>query len=391
MKKYLFLANLALLSLTAFAQTFQATVEPAGAPNGVDILLKASAIKTGKISSLTITIAIPVSVGTRPFISSVDNTADPYVTYVIYDAVNQSIGGSMHYIYNVLGTGDVVSAGASISFAANTNFSIAKIFFGGAPGLSSQIKMVNLPDGGTDPNPNSFFGLSIDGADVVALPSMFYAISGISTAVNDGLGYSGTNFAQTIGTVLLPIKFLQFNAVRENTSVALAWEVENETGLTDHYEIEKSTNGTDFKKIASVPAKSNGSFSNKYTMNDLIISNGVAPATFYYRVKQVDADGQFVYSVVRTVQLKNKGTAIGVYPNPVKDIANVIIDSEEQIDGWITLTDVAGKVLLNNKILLVKGTNYKTINMSQFAAGSYTVTVKTLSETKSGVLIKTRQ
>ena len=379
---------LAFLTSGSFAQleTFSASIQPVPSAAAVTVFVKTSVAATEKVSGVTVAIAIPAAVGARPPIS-VDNSANPYITYTLYNPVNQSIGGVVHYIYNILGDGNVISAGATVNFAANTDVPLLRINFNGDPALTSQIKIVNLPDGGSDPNPNSFFGFSL-GADRVNQAAMFYSIPGVSTAINDGNGYSGTSYAQTTGSVPLPVQFLGFTASKKDNSALLNWAVENESALTKEYEILRSVNGVDFKSVGTMKPKHNGNSGNTYSFTDPNLSSIRSTGAIFYRIKQTDKDGKSVLSSIENVRLDNKGLAISVYPNPIKSYANVSLDLLQDTDVKISINDASGKQVQTIPMQLFKGLNIKKINLSALPAGSYMMNVNTGSEIKTISLVK---
>ncbi len=389
MKKYFHYPLLLLLPSVIFAQTFQASIQPVDSAAAITILLKSAAGFSGKISNLTITLAIPIGSGAKPQINSVDNSANPFISYTTYDVADQSIGGIMHYIYSILGTGEVVSPGSLINFVANASTSIARINFKSFPAISSQVKMVNLPNGGTDINPNAFFGLSLDGADIVDEPAMFYSLPSISSIDNDGNGYSGISYVQTIKAVETPpAKFTGFSAVAINGNGALSWQMEKESAYTDHYEIERSLNSIDFKKINIVNSKNNGNSSNSYDAADLNLATISSAGLYYYRIKEIDKNGRFVYSETKSIRLTFKGLAMLAYPNPIKDIVQLTIDLEEDANSILAIYDAAGKKIQLIQLQLLKGANIKKINMESYAAGSYLLQLQTPKENKIIRLIK---
>lgn len=392
MKKIVSILFLIFSLSTGFAQTFQATIQPLAASGaGVIVFVNTSAIAgvTGKVSSLTITIAIPVSVGARPPIS-VDNTADPFISYDIYNAVDQTVDGSLHYIYNVLGTGDVSQAGATKTFTSGADVPLATINFNGNPAVSSQIKMVSLPDGGIDPNPNSYFGFSIDGADVVDEFAMFYGLPLISEATNDGQGYAGTSFARTVPLVPLPVKFVSFNAVKNGNNAELTWKVENESVNADHYEIERSFTGTNFRTIGSTLAKNNGYTNNSYSSLDYNLSSLASDGKIYYRIKQVDKDGKFAYTEIRSIRLDGKTFDVSVYPNPIVTTTTVYVDLANADKINIRLLDASGKIIQNAAINGLKGLNSYNLNMAALSAGTYMIKVESGNQLKTIPVVKSK-
>jgi len=390
MKKYLVANILALISSGIIAQTtFQATLQPVASSSAVSVFVKTSSTKLGKPSGITLTIAIPVSVGARPPLSV--TFANPNISLIapVYNAINQDIGGVLHYIYNILGEGIVTAAAPNVNYVAGIDVLMATITFSGDPSLSSQIKLANLPEGGIDPNPNSFFGFSIDGADVVNVVAQFYAIPGISTVVNDGFGYSGTSYALTTGLVPLPVKFTGFNVVKKSNDGLVTWQVESETSVTDRYEVERSLNGVDFQKVYTVAPKNNGSSSNSYELTDINLSTVRSSGIIYYRIKQTDKDGKFVYTGIKSLRLNAKSMAVGVYPNPIRNFANLSIDLEQDSNATITINDASGKQVQNIQMPLFKGPNIKKINMGALASGSYILKIQTATETETISVVKT--
>jgi len=390
MKKYLVANILALISSGIIAQTtFQATLQPVASSSAVSVFVKTSSTKLGKPSGITLTIAIPVSVGARPPLSV--TFANPNISLIapVYNAINQDIGGVLHYIYNILGEGIVTAAAPNVNYVAGIDVLMATITFSGDPSLSSQIKLANLPEGGIDPNPNSFFGFSIDGADVVNVVAQFYAIPGISTVVNDGFGYSGTSYALTTGLVPLPVKFTGFNVVKKSNDGLITWQVESETSVTDRYEVERSLNGVDFQKVYTVAPKNNGSSSNSYELTDINLSTVRSSGIIYYRIKQTDKDGKFVYTGIKSLRLNAKSMAVGVYPNPIRNFANLSIDLEQDSNATITINDASGKQVQNIQMPLFKGPNIKKINMGALASGSYILKIQTATETETISVVKT--
>ncbi|MBC7689918.1 MAG: T9SS type A sorting domain-containing protein, partial [Aquabacterium sp.] len=102
-----------------------------------------------------------------------------------------------------------------------------------------------------------------------------------------------------------------------------------------------------------------------------------------------DKDGKFIYSEIRSVRLTANGLIVGVYPNPIKDFANVAIDMEQDAEATLTVNDALGKQVQTMQVQLFKGPNIKKINMASHASGSYLLILKTKAETKTVGLVKT--
>jgi hypothetical protein len=90
----------------------------------------------------------------------------------------------------------------------------------------------------------------------------------------------------------------------------------------------------------------------------------------YYRLKQVDADGKYSISYVRSVPLNNDWK-LKVYPNPVT--AGILQIKSNVKMAAVRITDINGKVLLNSSAALL--TDNELINVSGFAPGIYFIEV----------------
>ena len=108
----------------------------------------------------------------------------------------------------------------------------------------------------------------------------------------------------------------------------------------------------------------------------------------YYRIKQIDKDGKFIITPIRNLRLDSRAVVINVYPNPVKDFANITFDLLKDENVIVTVNDAAGKQVQNISYTLFKGLNVKKINMGSLASGSYLLKVSTATEMKTIPLVK---
>ncbi|MFN9496137.1 MAG: T9SS type A sorting domain-containing protein, partial [Bacteroidota bacterium] len=64
-----------------------------------------------------------------------------------------------------------------------------------------------------------------------------------------------------------------------------------------------------------------------------------------------------------------------LYPNPTNSNINVVISATSETQTTIRITDLLGRVLLNETEELLSGNNTITYNISEYAAGVYLVHV----------------
>ena len=157
-------------------------------------------------------------------------------------------------------------------------------------------------------------------------------------------GFIGASYVGPVNAPL-PVSFLDFTASIMGEKVALNWKVTNEIN-NNHYDIEQST-GSVFTKIGTVNATA-GSNTKTYTFTD---ANPTLKGVNYYRIKQVDNDGRFSYSPIRSVKFDNKNV-ITVTPNPASNFIKVFA-SQSPLNVYIYDADgkkVASKVLTSGTV-----------------------------------------
>jgi hypothetical protein len=108
----------------------------------------------------------------------------------------------------------------------------------------------------------------------------------------------------------LPVEFISFTGAARNTYAALNWVTASETN-SDYYTVERSADGINFSPIGRVIAKGFTTEVTEYNFNDL----NPLPGYNYYRLHQVDRNGDFDYS--STVSVFFTRSVLNVYPNPV--------------------------------------------------------------------------
>jgi hypothetical protein len=119
---------------------------------------------------------------------------------------------------------------------------------------------------------------------------------------------SSTELVETV----LPVKLVQFKGEAVGDQVALSWTTSNEEG-SKGFEIERSINTRDWANIGFVSSKGeNGNGIRNYGFTDLNPSNG----TNYYRLKQIDFNGDSEYSRTISVSVAAEKMGLVAYPNP---------------------------------------------------------------------------
>ena len=112
----------------------------------------------------------------------------------------------------------------------------------------------------------------------------------------------------------LPVDLINFDVTQTNRFNYLSWTTASEYN-NSHFEIEKSTDGINFFKIASIK----GAGSSNIITNYSYLGSGALNS--YYRLKQIDFNGSFAYSkIIKSFGQENfPQLEVSVFPNPFQD------------------------------------------------------------------------
>lgn len=137
---------------------------------------------------------------------------------------------------------------------------------------------------------------------------------------------------------LLPIELTAFGATMTTEhNVELDWSIPA-TGNQDYFSIERSTDGLEFSSIGTVEGDA-------HSLDYQYVDMAPAPGSNYYRLAQLDVNGQIIYSQVAMV-LNNVdgGVALQAYPNPASDVLNLSVVTASG-KGQAALYDITGRVV----------------------------------------------
>lgn len=185
----------------------------------------------------------------------------------------------------------------------------------------------------------------------------------------------------------IPVEYADFFLERLGKSnVNVKWSTASETN-NQLFEVERSTDGMQFTSIAKVNSQNgNSTIPQFYQYTDLSLS----PAVYYYRIKQVDFDGGYAFSPVRSVNLteNNRFNVNEVYPNPFSNKVNVSINSAVATIVNITMNDINGREIKASAHKVIEGLNTVEFNAAELVSGVYFITVKSQGETFTYKIIK---
>ncbi|SEJ37820.1 Por secretion system C-terminal sorting domain-containing protein [Dyadobacter sp. SG02] len=170
--------------------------------------------------------------------------------------------------------------------------------------------------------------------------------------------YTAYTFASLV--VPLPVTLTRFAAVAEGQTTLLTWTTTEETN-SDRFDVERSANGKNWNNIGTVASSEESAVLVDYSFVD----NNPLSGVNLYRLKMVDKDNTFTYSIARNVRFD--GAAISTYPNPVSD--KLLVNDYARVRE-VSIRNTSGRNVLQQQKVSDQG-----VDVSKLAPGTYIVTL----------------
>jgi hypothetical protein len=181
------------------------------------------------------------------------------------------------------------------------------------------------------------------------------------------ISISNITLSPTAGCTILPIELVSFTAKRIDNQVNLNWKTASEKN-NDYFSVERSADGFNFEEIEKIKGAAD---SYKILSYDAIDENPLNEIS-YYRLKQVDFNGQMRYSDIVSVDADNSKATIGnIAPNPTASSVN--FDFYTPVNGELNyeIMDLTGRVLISKSQLLENGYTKISVLMNDLPNGIY--------------------
>jgi hypothetical protein len=145
-------------------------------------------------------------------------------------------------------------------------------------------------------------------------------------------------------SIVLPVTYVSFDATIANDEIRLVWVIERQQN-NDHFDVQRSIDGAEWKTVSTMKAKAaNG---NTYQYSEKKPSG----KEISYRLKQVDANGQYTYSDVQHIRANteaaetklsltpNASLQVGLSTNSSQPIRVRVFNANGQLIGQKTFTN----------------------------------------------------
>lgn len=216
-----------------------------------------------------------------------------------------------------------------------------------------------------------------------------WEVGGTVHAERTGFGCTSfSDWAIGFSPYPLPVELTAFDVEPQNEHALLSWQTATELN-SDHFVIERSVDGLNFKALSAVPSAGfslTPLFYNYVDEHALLLPYPV----IYYRLRMVDNDGSFEFSPVRTLMTRSAVTwSVTIYPNPVDQQATITLHALEPGTVLLSLYDVAGRLLNRLPVDVAAGENSIPLyDVSHLSAGTYLLQVSGFGQTSTHKLLR---
>jgi hypothetical protein len=171
--------------------------------------------------------------------------------------------------------------------------------------------------------------------------------------------------------VALPVELRSFTGEIIEGVNRIKWTTETEKGAAFHI-LERSSNGSNWMEIYRQAGQAGSASPIDYTYDD---KHPLQKS--YYRLRTVDYDGQAVISSIVVLTRQNVLSIDKLYPSPTTDHLNINFTVPEEADIQIQVTDITGKIVLEQQISAQKGRQTTTLSLQSLPAGVYLLSLST--------------
>ena len=266
----------------------------------------------------------------------------------------------------------IASAGSNNNFVAPTNITLS--VKAKNPNIANCVSQVKFFDN----------NIEIPGLTINVQSSNFDSITYTAqwpgaTAGNHSITakiYDAPNWVYTSNTVnftvsaALPVNLLSFKGTAKNCNALLEWTTAGEINM-NRYEVEQSNGNNGFSTIATLAAGCpTGNTNCNYSA---MVSQ---PRNAVYRLKMIDNNQHFTYSPTINLQAAClTENSMRLFPNPAAKGKTTLsfYNTGAAQNGTINISDIDGRIIQSQTVLLNKGENNIFISTANLQRGVYQV------------------
>lgn len=186
------------------------------------------------------------------------------------------------------------------------------------------------------------------------------------------------NASAVCGVIVLPVELLSFIAKSVGTQIHLSWLTATERD-NDYFLIQRSANGEDWIDLGVVDGVGSSQIEVDYEFQDQSPVTGIN----YYRLIQVDNNGQRSLSEVVSAEIRSQETILECYPNPVESGSLLYLKNLDSVNGELVIYDLNGTMVFQDMI----SNETNTIQLPALQGGLYLIHLRDRNTIKSAKLM----
>lgn len=246
--------------------------------------------------------------------------------------------------------------------------------FAAGAGLGSSYD-TGLGSGATDASEDVFGDNWVQGINCAVGDVIVLLVDNFSSTTSPfSLDFTGNVGLSCIPTSL-PVTLLGMNGIRENGYNKISWRTQSEINSKE-YRVEELVDGT-WVLLTEVASKAS-EYVNEYAVYDASYDR---MATSYYRITQVDIDGNETLLGVVSIQAEADFSDVVLAPNPAKDQLFVSLNAIGEMECQLIILDMSGKIVSTKTVNALQGSNSFAMDVTTLDQGSYMMVVRTENST----------
>ncbi len=224
----------------------------------------------------------------------------------------------------------------------------------------------------------SISGVAIAGAASPALSSVTKAA---------WISFNTENFDLAPQSIPLPVELISFTGKCDSKSISLEWVTASELN-NDFFVLEKSYDGINFSEVTRIKGAGTVSTTTAYKFLDHDLKD---ESRWYYRLKQVDFNGESAESKIISINCNESGkndVSINLYPNPVHDALNLVINQDFSGKAVVTIVNVLGQTVFSREYPVAAGIQQIELDINYLAPAMYHIVIESGSYKKTEKIIR---
>jgi hypothetical protein len=225
-------------------------------------------------------------------------------------------------------------------------------------------------------------------ANTVGATAEMNVIRFFGDAVNGLCGGLGGVLLRSNLPSVVPVELTSFTAAAVGSTVTLNWSTASEINNRG-FEVEKSLDNEDFRVIGFV----NGFGTTTETKNYTFSENNLSGGTYYYRLKQIDFNGQYEYSPVVEANVISpvEFALVQNYPNPFNPSTKIMYSIASAGNVKLAVYNLLGQEVATLVNGYMEAGNYElNFNAADLSSGTYIYKIETAQFTQARKMLLTK-